>query len=465
MARVRTGRLQRFACVALVGPLFLLLRDNSAVAQEPPLTIPGGAPVVADPNAIAFDGWLLYPSLDTFVQNSDNYFLSPQAKISGWSLGVSPRMTAEWSNGIHTTTLFGNIEHIQYPTETAVNTDNGEATLTQKYAPLRDLAFTFLGDFTHQTIAPSLTSSIQTPITSTATTILPNGNTVLPNGTVVSPSGQVVGQSGFAPSAGTLSVVNPYDRFTGTVTVDKIFSGGIVSLGASLARTSYEKQESRSQDFSADTFTEHMAAWLGPVFYLYSDGAYSRSANTEPNPDSAAYRVVGGLGTRQFGLWRASVYVGHQGSDVTGSGTAGGNVYGGTLAYYPTEDWTIRGSIDETSNISSQTAVSTQALSLPIQTPAQVPLSDSTNITSVSLQTDYKIAPKWVASGLFAYSRIQHIDNSELDNSWLADAMIRYEVLRNLTLIWEYQFSSLASNVPQSSASRNFLGMRASYRF
>jgi hypothetical protein len=70
-----------------------------------------------------------------------------------------------------------------------------------------------------------------------------------------------------------------------------------------------------------------------------------------------------------------------------------------------------------------------------------------------------------VASGLFAYSRIQHIDNSELDNSWLADAMIRYEVLRNLTLIWEYQFFSLASNVPLLSASRNFLGMRASYRF
>jgi hypothetical protein len=80
-------------------------------------------------------------------------------------------------------------------------------------------------------------------------------------------------------------------------------------------------------------------------------------------------------------------------------------------------------------------------------------------------QTDYKIASKWMASGLFSYSRIEHIDSSDPDSSWLADAMIRNDAWRNLTLIWECQFFSLASNVPLLSASRNFLGMRASYRF
>ena len=35
----------------------------------------------------------------------------------------------------------------------------------------------------------------------------------------------------------------------------------------------------------------------------------------------------------------------------------------------------------------------------------------------------------------------------------------------NLTLTWEYQYSSIVSNVPLSTAIRNFITMNASYRF
>src|SRR6185437_3090022 len=106
--------------------------------------------------------------------------------------------------------------HIDYPTNNEVNSNAGEATFTQKYAPLRDLNFTFLGDYTHNTIAPSLTSAIPSPITSTATSVLPNGNTVLPDGTIVTPSGQARGQVSPTLSVAGLSVVNPYDAFTAT---------------------------------------------------------------------------------------------------------------------------------------------------------------------------------------------------------------------------------------------------------
>src|SRR5689334_5156651 len=75
-----------------------------------------------DPTAIAAGGWLLYPTLRVYSLFSDNYFLSPTTPISGPAFGVTPSLTAEWSNGIHTTTLYGNIDRQAYPTHNEVNT-------------------------------------------------------------------------------------------------------------------------------------------------------------------------------------------------------------------------------------------------------------------------------------------------------------------------------------------------------
>ena len=41
----------------------------------------------------------------------------------------------------------------------------------------------------------------------------------------------------------------------------------------------------------------------------------------------------------------------------------------------------------------------------------------------------------------------------------------RYDMRRNLTLTWEYQYSSIVSNVPVTTAIRNLMTMSASYRF
>lgn len=465
MPDAKSNRITSFAALTVLSALFFCNRISTAHAQEPPLTVPVGGPPALDPSAIAFDGWQLYPALDFIAENSSNYFLSSQMKVAGWAFGVSPSVTAEWSNGIYTTTLFGTFEHLQYPTDNSVNTEYAEATFTQRYAPLRDLTFTFLGDYTHQTIASSLTSAIPSPIATTATSVLPNGNTVLPNGTIVSPTGQFVGQSSSLPTASGFALVNPYDQFTGTAKVEKIFSDGILTLGASVLRLNYEEQASEPEDFTATTFTEDGAFWLGPVFYAYSDGSFTMRDNTNPNPDSTAYRVVGGIGTRQFGQFRASLYFGYQGSQASGSGSAGGEVYGGSLTYYPTPDWTIRASVDETTNISSQTSPSTQALNLPVPTPVQIPVSSSTNITAITLRPEYRIAPQWTVSGLFGYTQVEYPGSPFWDNAWLADATLRYDIWRNLTLTLEYQYASIVSNAPMSTANRNLIVMHASYKF
>jgi hypothetical protein len=466
MLYTKSNRLRALRAIIALVVLLTFICLKSADAQEPPTTIPRGGPPAAGLAAIPYNSWLLYPSIDFFSQYSNNYFLSPVAKIPGWSFGLSPRVTAEWSNGIHTTTLFGTFTHIQYPTQNEVNTNDGEATLTQVYAPLRDLNFTFLGDYTHQTIASHLTSAIPSSIVSTAATVLPNGNTVLPNGNIVSPSGQVVGQAGPSFNVGALSVVNPFDAYTATGSVQKLFSDGIVTMSASILRQNYEEQASEIRDFTAKSLREDAAFWLGSILYAYSDGVFTMNSNTSPTPNLDAHRVIGGLGTRQFGLFRASIYIGHQGSKSDGFPSAGGIVYGGTLSYYPTPLWTISANADETLNRAPSGALpSLQAISLPSPTPVQISTSSSTQTTTSTLRSDYTLAPQWTTSALVGYTNTMFLGTLAWEDAWFAVASLRYDIWRNLNLTWQYQYTSIVSNVPQTSAVRNFVSMSASYKF
>src|SRR5581483_2916003 len=175
--------------------LFLITWIPLSFAQEPPLDVPGGNKLrVRDPNAIAVDGWLLYPTLRLYSLYSDNLFFAPVSPLAAGAIGITPSMIAVWSNGINTTTLQGNIDRQDYPTANEVNTIDGRAGITQKYEAMRDLIFTANFNYAHQTWSTGLQNSIQTPTAAPTTTVLANGNTVLPNGTILSPSGQPIGQ-------------------------------------------------------------------------------------------------------------------------------------------------------------------------------------------------------------------------------------------------------------------------------
>jgi hypothetical protein len=424
-----------------------------------PLQCKGGFPI---------GGWVLYPSLSLSTLLSDNLFLSvPPLKVVGF--GATPRLTAEWSNGIHTTTIYGTVTGEVY-SDSAINTLNGELNLTQRYSPLPDLVFTAQGDYNHQTIQSGLTNSIPTGVTTPAATptLLPNGNILLPNGNIVAPNGQIVGQANPALAFSGTTFVNPVDLYTATGSVSKVLNGGIVSLGSSFAENNYQNLQGTGAtaftSFKTATFTEDVSFALGPLFYFYSDGSYSlRNENSSIDQDSSAYRVIGGLGTRQLGLFRVSAYFGHQGSSVEGSGTAGGNVYGGAISYYPTLVWTITAAVDQTNNISSQTVVSNQALTLATNIPVQIALSSSSQVTTSSIQSIYQISPLWTLFTNLSYSNI--ISSPTVTQAWLADLQLSYQIWRNMTLAGQYQFSSIWSNQPGGSAQRNLFMLSADYRF
>ena len=456
-----------FACGAL---LCLLASIQQCFAQAPPLDVPLNRPAARDPSAITVEGWQLYPTLKTYSLWSDNLFFSPTAPLTGAGFGVTPSLAAVWSNGIHTTTLYGNLDRQVYPTQNEINTLDGRAGFTQRYEAMRDLIFTVNGDYNHQTWATGLQNSIQVAAATPTTALLPNGNTVLPNGTIVSPSGQPVGQV-TQPTGSLLPVfVNPHNQYTGAFSVDKIFNRGILTLGGSVVRTEYDNQTVQ-KNTAARTLTEHASAWLGPLFYAYSNGSIGTVVTEAISSSTTSYRVIGGLGTRRFDLYQGSLYLGHQGSQSqsttglqTGT-TAGGDVYGASISYYPTDRLSFIGTLDRTINISSQASATNLALTLPSFAGVQVPLTASTRITSASLQSNYEITPQWFATALVGYTRINYIGSARLDNSWVVDATLRYDIWRNMSLNWEYRYRSILSNAPLVSATSNYITMGATYKF
>ncbi len=415
--------------------------------------------------------WLLYPSIQLNSIYSDNLFLAPSSPLNAYSFGVNPSVTAQWSNGIHSSTIYANFNTQRYPTDNLINTFDRQATFTESYSPLPDLTFTLLGDYSHATVASSLTNSIPSPIVTPVTTPtrLPNGNFQLPNGEIVSPTGQVVGNISSGSVANGTSVVNPYDQYTTTATVSKIFNDAVLTLGSSLAQTNYQNQQnlgtsSAFSSFTTKTFTEAGSVALGPLFYLYSNGVFSSHANGEGiDPNSQVYMIQGGIGTRQFGLFRASFYSGYQGSNSDASASAGGQTYGATLSYYPMLAWTITAAIDET--INKAPAGGTSNLALSVASPEQIALSSSTNVTHASLQTQYQISAQWSTTGSLSHTHIAYYGSSRLDNAWQFDAQLIYEIWRNMTLAWEYEYTAISSNAPGVSATRNYMMMSANYRF
>jgi hypothetical protein len=424
-----------------------------------------------DPNAIAIDGWLLYPAVRLYSLYSDNLFQSPIDPISVGGVGVAPSVTAVWNNGIHSTTLYGNIDRQDFPTNTGINTLDGQAGFTQRYEAMRDLIFTVNGNYAHQTLNTGLQNAIQTPNAAPGTTVLPNGNTVLPNGTILSPSGQPVGQAAAATASTVPLQVNPSNQFTGTFTIDKIFSRAELSLIGSISHTDFENQ-SLQPNFSSRTLTENAAAWLGPLLYAYSNGTVSTVVNdatvgsttSVPSISTTSYRAIGGLGTRAIGLVRGSAYFGYQASEGGGT-TAGGEAYGGALYYFPTSNLTFTGTFDKTINVASQPSASNLALTLPGQTAVQVPLGASTVITSYGMRSTYQITQVWSANCQISNSRIAYLDSTRLDNSWVLDTTLRYDIWRNMSIVWEYRYSTVISNAPLTSFSSNYGTVGATYRF
>ena len=177
-----------------------------------------------------------------------------------------------------------------------------------------------------------------------------------------------------------------------------------------------------------------------------------------------AYRALVGLGSAQIGLFRGGIYVGHQGTE-TGTGTAGGLIFGGKIIYYPTHRLTIATSVDEIFNNSSQTTTTLAVNPADLLSVVSIPTSASTRTSAFALRADYVLTALLTAYAAFGYTRVDYLDTVELDNSWLGAVGLVYNIRPNWGLTLDYRHTQVVSNVPNVAFVRDYVGLGVRYAF
>jgi len=413
----------------------------------PPLDPPGER-ALASSSGLSIGQWLLSPTLDLYTLYNTNIQSSPTIDLKSSGFHYHPALQAELDTGIYDTKLYGNFDSTLYPTQNELNTFNRQAGAVETYAPLRDLTFTTHVDYTHNTIANVVITSIPAPITSPAT-----------------PAPQ--GAAGVVATQQT--TVNPNDNYTATASVYKEFNRAFLTLGSTIVLTQYEMASSSntSQNYYKEIYNGGGGFWFSPILYAFADAI---DTNTIPTVGlvSNSYLARSGIGSAQIGLFQGSVYYGQQGTAVDqGGGTAGGDIYGGTVSYFPTSDWNMSLSVDRLRNRSDITGFTPGASGLPglALSASSVTSASSTQIITIAYKSDYTFSQQTSAHVVVSDSRIAFLDMSRVDNSWLASAGIRHQVRDNLSLTLDYNYTRYISEQPLTSFNRSLVSAGAHYKF
>jgi hypothetical protein len=436
----------RIKCAALHLALSLLFFSvsSSVFAQEPPLD-PPKVITIGKPDGMVFGDWVFSPTMRMYSLFDSNLYLSALNPVSAAGVRFNPDLYWRWTDGIHTSTIYGSLDRKFYPSLPASNNVlDGNTGVIQKYEALRDIIFTAQLDFTHVTNSSPLLASIPSPLAN-------------PTAPPPPPSGSVA-------ISGPTTAGNPSDALTGFFSVEKIFNRADLKLTAAIARTEFEKQP--ASDFNTKTFTQHGAAWLGPLLYVYADAVESSHTTLDSNTNTN--RIIAGFGSARIGLFRAQIYAGHQGSNFEGSessGSAGGPVSGARVSYEATRFWKLNFSVDTATNISNTTSASSLAQTPLTPTILLIPLSASTRIVTISGRSDYALSKRWSAYARVDYTHVDFIGSANWENAWLTAAGLRYEIRRNTVFTLDYENARIESGFPLTVTTRNYIMAGTVYKF
>ncbi len=417
--------------------------------NEPPLSPPVVRQLPDGAGTLSLGDWLLYPTLSLRTFYDSNIYSSPPPVVSGAGVNFNPSLLAQYDTGIHTTSLYGNINSNVYPFINSMNdTFDRQAGFIEKYEAMRDLIFTVQADYHHLTNASFYTAALPSPIISAAAPALPGA------------AGVVAAQQIFT---------DPNDTYTATGTIYKELNRAFLMASGTLLRTEYANQ-ALAPDYSLATYSVRGGMWFSPLFYGYANGAQS-FISPAVGPSATYSQLTAGIGSGKIArFFSGSIYYGYQDTEVAdGGGTAGGSIYGAKVLYVPTAVWNITLSVDRIINISNITAV------LPAGTPQGLPgiplagspvgLNQSVEVTAPALRSDYRFSEQTSVFGVIGYTSVDYLNSTQYENFWTASVGIRHSLSDHLTLTFDSQYSTAVSNIPGTNFTRYYTAVGAIYKF
>ena len=429
-------------CAALASDLPVEGGPAVAAGVAPPPHPELGMPVA---------GWMVYPALFVGTVFNDNLYNTATHRSSGFGVRLRPSFEADLDAGIHKSVVYLNADaqfypgHGQayrtYPTF-AVLADptsvTGRVGFSHNYSPLPDLKFTITGDYTRT--GNGLFGSgygAGSPIVA-----IPNAATITGNGTynnqftgLLTVEKQLGDRASITAKAG-VQYIN-YDPLPSNAW----FNALIGNIQA------YNSVQQNSLDYTAGlrgTF------WMTPQVYGFVEPSADLRRYRNSYNDTNGYRVIAGVGSDLISLFRGEIYGGYQAqSSANGRfGTTSNPAFGGRISYYPTRQFTITASLDQT-----LTAPIAQQVTFN-QIPIFMTPTPPSRTLQARVQGDYSITEYWAAylrggwgqtrtSGYFSYATlIPQWARGANSTIWSAGAGMSYTFWRNVAVTLEYQFTS-----------------------
>jgi hypothetical protein len=402
----------------------------------PAMTVPDRADPFAQPSrdysALVVGDWLLYPTLFAGASYDTNPTQSSGGAKSSFGGRLVPSLLAETTNGISKTTVYGMADAQLYTNQSSGNSNTvaARAGLIENYQLAPDLIFNGQGDFTRQR---DLFSTFG--IDHSVSTLNPTG-------------------IGLAPVNNPLT----YNQYSGAASLQKNFDRAFVTVGGSVIDLQYDHSSNAaapSPNGVDTTETVRGGFWINPMLYGYAEGSVDQRNYSTSSLNSNGYRVVGGLGSDQIGLFRGEVYAGYQAEDYNlgAIGTVGSPVFGGRLYYYPLPELTLSGSVDESLGVSF------------LATAPGVPVGASTRVVTSLGQATYAPMQEWSASGRFGFIHTDYVGTPRDDDAWTMGATLNYSIWQNFALTLDYQYIQMSSNVPLQGFSRDVVTVGLTYKY
>jgi Putative beta-barrel porin 2 len=415
---------------------------------------PGIVPTGEYKEGLPLGSWMLFPSV--FVGAVYNSNVSQLTTTdNGTDLRIVPRLVGTYDGGIHKTTVYGVVD-AEFLTYNNVAADVG---FSSTYEAMRDLVFNYYGNYTRET-----------SIFNSAVNF--NNGAIGPPGTPAGTVPLVINPFGTTPT------VNPiaYNQFTAGGSVNKTFNQAFASLGVTAFYILFDQPTDIPEPFQ--TSENGASIWVTgrvgynviPQLYVFAegDGIFQRFANSVFNTDG--YRVMGGLGTKDpNSLIQGEIYGGYQAQQQLAEEQFGtpsiplllpsgiptfvsSGVFGGRLSYYPTQYWTLVGSVDQVLGISTQLSPG-------------VPEGLPSKVTTALVQTTYALAHNWWVGARGGYTQGYYFGLFPQNDGFLAGASFNYEIWRNLLTTLDYQFTTLKSDVSVVNFNQHTVTAGFTYRY
>jgi hypothetical protein len=388
--------------------------------------------------------WLLRPSLTAGIFSGYSYDFEPSRKRprdvqvqSGPSFGltVQPSLIAERRTGIHDTSLrwqgdvrFGTGDHDDN------NVFDANAALTHRYEIQRDLVMTLNASYLRSTATPILLNSLLFD---------PN----LPSNGEGQPGGEDRPIDGSSRLTGTAQF--PFEqiytnRVTASAAVTKTFNRLFTTVGGTFTSTTAAdrpdafRQLSVTADGQSYDVYSRVGYKISPLLYGFLEPSASLS-HYDASGDASGQRIVAGLGSERFSLFRGEVFAGYQRQEfevsnrlLPGSNHAptGGGTFGGRISWDPTRDILITAGLSRSLGV-SRTAVGNVG---------NAQQNFASTVTSSSLTAAYAVNRKLTLGAILGYSLVEGGGPGRDYNLWYAGANLNYFLTDNLALNVVYQY-------------------------